>query len=736
MYRSKFKKLRNEIRILRKSTSHKYLNNNVLVNYYYSYLKYIRLDKIIADYKLRADIIGRTNSLLSLDSLRGVMELAPYNSKPPIREPNMPEQRGKKDDKKEKKKKKPVIRVDEKINQDLETDDTVWRLENDHYRYKWGIKLSDDSPAEITLEDVPQYVTKRRWGVNVPQFLPETKDILLTKEESEKPESLEKIADPSSQTKEPEVLEGESNILSLKSVKETAKNENKDVVNKIQDESLKSSSCGEDTGEDYNIPKELPVDGEIIAWKEVVERSKPPIDEEAETETVTNELDKIFIRPEPPEPKLDVQAVKSIDHVSKEEVEQKNEEKEENMKQKGIQALDHKKWTLLKPKSDVYISKKKIHFDSHSRVPPRRSDTVSLTSEKALTKKINKIVGSSNFENTNPIIKKFNDIKRYLLQAFFNKDTLAEADISAPEESSEKLEKVSNRIEALTPMTKPLLTSNAQTLTKINSENMSYNDVELDKKPHVISDREMENTIPSTDDIEDNKNILPTKNLVSEQPCSNKKTKGVDWIPLLCTNNLENNLFRKGSSETSHPKTILSSIDDYADAVGGHIVKEDIRVPNDPHQLTENPRKTAENQYNDVFDSDENFRNYDRYFSYPTKEEKTVSGGGEIEAGNLRKFYDWSIKMAMERERLAEEMKRDKKNTKMARIGEIYKKTEKVENSEDSEPIRWQLTGNTDNSINTVAMETTVLNAKSNPEMNLEISRTAPGHQNQIVVRT
>lgn len=58
----------------------------------------------------RHDLLTLTD-LLSCPNRR-IVSYAPRNTKPPIREPNMPEKREKKDDKKDKKKKKPVIRME------------------------------------------------------------------------------------------------------------------------------------------------------------------------------------------------------------------------------------------------------------------------------------------------------------------------------------------------------------------------------------------------------------------------------------------------------------------------------------------------------------------------------------------------------------------------------------------------------------------------------------------------
>lgn len=790
----------------------------------------MRLDKIIADYKLGPSTLHRTNSLLSLGSIRGIMGLAPYNSKPPIREPHMPEQREKKEDKKEKKKKKPVIRVDEKTTLDLGKNINLLGLEEDNYRYKWGIKLADDSSAEKTPEPLPRYVTKQIWGVKVTNLVSETDNVFQTNEavqkrdavqiaeaktdkeikmekvpntsevsdESKSPKSSGDAKDLGTKKQETGVLIEESKILTsetktdsntilevsnLESLKDNssvpATNEDENFLNKNQQKSLdiKLSAPVEDAAEaEFNVPKDLPFDGEIFAWKEAVERSTPPIAEIvklAESETVHHDLDNIFIRPEAPEPKLDVQAVRSVNHGSE------NEENRETSGYKGIKSSRESKFV-------GYTSKKKIHTDGYQHFTSQRADTDSLSFRKHL---VSKAILFSGLESTNSIIKDGKKHEGSLFDPFFIKGPLSVKDMSVESKSENKFEEASNQIEASTGMERPLLPTKSVTLTRINSD-MSRYDAELAKEVDEIYGREVEIALSSTDEIGENimDAPLPTEITISVVPSSKCKEDGVDWIPLLCTSNSENNsgsysknnFFGSGSSDGSsgsrgRKKTgyFLNSQDDYEEVVNKYLVEGDyIRVRGDPYPysrehfnkwrvsrpnspspnvLMENPRKTIEHQYNNALVDDDQLRGYDQYSSYEEaemNEEEMVSPDAETEAEKSRQYYNWSRKMASEREDFKEEMDRDVRNpnyTKMVSDKDMFE-TKVADNSENLQPRSLALAENSYINRNTELMKTEEVEENLVAEMsdntssvdaNLrdsEISKTASEREKQSPV--
>ncbi|XP_033226152.1 uncharacterized protein LOC117178787 isoform X2 [Belonocnema kinseyi] len=837
----KLKKQKNENRISRKMSNHQILNNNFLAKYYHSHLKYMRLDKIIANYKLESATLHRTNSLLSLGSIRGIMGLASYNSKPPIREPHIPEQREKKEDKKEKEKKKPVIRVDEKATLDLDKNLNLGGLEGNNHRYKWGIKLAEDSSAEKTPEPLPRYVTKNIWGVKVTKLVSETDNVFQTKEavqnqdsvqiaeaktmkkikteevpnrfevsnESKNPESSGNVKDLGTKKQETGVLIEKYNILTaenrtdsktslevpnFESLKDNlyvpTTNADENILNENQQKSLdvKLSAPVQDSAEgvklsaplesvaeaEFNIPKDLPFDGEIFAWKEAVEKSKPSIAEivkSAEPEIVHYDLDNIFIRPEAPEPKLDVQAVSSIDHAYE------NEENQEASSYKGIKSL-------RESKSVGYTSKKKIHTGGYQHFSSQRGDTDSLSFRKDV---VGKAILFSGLESTNSFIKDRKKQEENLLEPFLIKGLLSVGGISAEFKSEDKLKEASNQIEAAIEMKNPLLPTKAVTLTRIHSD-MSYYDAEIAREVDEIYGREIDIALSSPNAIGENimDAHLPTEIMISVVPSSENKEGGIDWMPLLCTSNSDDNpgsysshnFFGSGSSDGSSGSRgrkkrgyFLNSQDDDDELVDKYLFEGDyVRVRGDPYPysrehfnkwrvprhnspppnvLMENPRKNLENQYNNDFVIDEKLRGYDQYSSYEEteiNEEEIVSTDGEMETEKARQYYNWSKKMAGEREGYEEEIDSDREMTNQTGIVSDNERVEAkmAKNSGNLQSRSLELAENSYINRNTELMKTNevedngvveISRNTSSLDANLtdsEISKTASGPQKKI----
>ncbi|CAK9825658.1 hypothetical protein ANTRET_LOCUS3625 [Anthophora retusa] len=114
--------------------------------------------------------------------------------------------------------------------------------------------------------------------------------------------------------------------------KDTESTENlKDVLKNPTNESKETTV----SDEDYNVPNSTAFDAEISAWKDLVLKSKIPIDPSKEefldgdNPGNTRRVDMLSIRPEPPQPKLDVQAVPSSeDELMKAEEEESDVSKD------------------------------------------------------------------------------------------------------------------------------------------------------------------------------------------------------------------------------------------------------------------------------------------------------------------------------------------------------------------------------------------------------------------------
>ena len=738
-FRPKLKKQKHENRTSRRMSSHMNLYSDFIPNYY-SFLKNIRLQKILGEHKAGSGMLNRRKTVVSLVPIRGIMGLAPYNSKPPIREPNMPKPRDKKNEKDEKKKKKPVIHVDEKSAAELEMNNNLWNIEDEHYRYKWGVKLGEEPSVAETFgkEPIsPQYVTKQSWGVNMTKLVTNIDEIIKAEEVStEKSFKAEDIFKHSAQTaqesknseisdekenfslqrnktklpeKETGVLmskkESDSTFTHVKPSSETpdvnlaqTTKRDEDMKNKSQEQILginqTSTSEEESTVDsDYNIPGEISFNEEIAAWQNVAEKSKIPVVDANENITGHPDFEDVFIRPEPPEPKLDVEKVKSIDPISE------NKEKPlETLEYKVTRAIDFKN----ESKSIDHALSKKIHTDSRLFIAPTsKSSTDSIIFTEKNCADITLMFPDLNAA-THTSISKDEDNRFITQKPIFEPENLVE--------TSNKTELLEHK------MTHALLPTKVLTPTKVNYDDMSCYNAQMAKEIDKIYGRELEISLSSPDGIAENvlDAPLPTKIEISVIPRSKKKEDGVDWIPLLCSSNSEDtsdfysrNIFDGGFSDDSSgyrgPKTketLIQSNDseekdqesflktqdnDKDDESEDYVVEGDyIRVPGDPYpysrehfntwriprspeipfkQNADDQPKVDPSQHQDSFASNERLNmGYDKYaFHESADDHKLASAEANMEEEMTEQtskeyYFDEKSKMTRETEALEKEV--------------------------------------------------------------------------------
>ncbi|XP_076249255.1 uncharacterized protein LOC143188725 [Calliopsis andreniformis] len=305
---------------------------------------------------------------------RTIMSFNPRNTKPPIREPNMPEKQQKKEDKKDKKKKKPVIHTE---SEGFQNDPTLMAKDNLHdnldvnFRNQWGIRIPEVERSDFQVGQAwgqvqhlesPTAISGMNYSASRASAAYETEAI----------EAIKTFQLTMSATKDTEPkTEAKSEVATTDVAKQTTVAE-AEVEKKTEEvqrvESLKgvlkaTSNIVPDTtsvDEEYNIPHETDFDAEISAWKDLVQKSKVPVDpsrEEFERESSARTVEMLSIRPEAPQPKLDVQAVPSSEDALKEE----EEEQELPGEYKSpVKPMDVKNTTSEVQKVDT----KKIHTGS------------------------------------------------------------------------------------------------------------------------------------------------------------------------------------------------------------------------------------------------------------------------------------------------------------------------------------------------------------------------------------
>ncbi|CAL7945357.1 unnamed protein product [Xylocopa violacea] len=290
----------------------------------------------------------RHDFLTVASPVRTIMGCTPRNTKPPIREPNMPEKMDKKEDKKEKKQKKPVIRMEGESSKSSEKVAAAESGLHDNMdvnlEYQWGIRLPEESAKSQQLEPKCNWNeslkqmgspntfvgdTKRSGQQISPSYdmdaLRTMKNLRLTMSSTNETEAK---AEGKTEVPGQEVAKGDpTEAVSLDASKENKEAENVESFSKIRDTAPNVTMESNVVDEDYNVPADANFDAEITAWKDLVLKSKVPIDpdkqEFLDTEVGVKRAELLSIRPEPPEPKLDVQAVPTAnDELMKDEIEE------------------------------------------------------------------------------------------------------------------------------------------------------------------------------------------------------------------------------------------------------------------------------------------------------------------------------------------------------------------------------------------------------------------------------
>lgn len=300
---------------------------------------------------------------------RAIVGFTPRNSKPPIKEPNAPEKREKKDEKKDKEKKKPVIRTDgESVDSSenrakMVADDNPRSDPDVAFRYEWGVKLAEEQLAVEAANDNDKfgekgqrYVTKRLWGVNLKQ--PNSAPLATANsgggaEKAQNASSISKSGDTTidgakgnagtalnDSAKKSDALSLKGTIAKYLSTPSYQTGSIDDLVGTQQDSGDASSYLNSEelrkimrtspnmlkeivVDNEFNIPKGADVDAEITAWRNLMMRSGPVIKENYLPVDNVENLEMMSIRPEAPQPKLDVQVVRSTeDNLKNKEIEQ------------------------------------------------------------------------------------------------------------------------------------------------------------------------------------------------------------------------------------------------------------------------------------------------------------------------------------------------------------------------------------------------------------------------------
>lgn len=206
------------------------------------------------------------------------------------------------------------------------------------YKYQWGVRVPINSSDLRPNKQSPNYVVTRKRGTQASKSrksenssVQKTPDVIAMEATAVKPveaanekswnvpaaESIGKASDKSSSgVTLAQSLTPESLSLVEKKVEPSSIN----IKLTVTPTSVLSSDTSINGDDDYNIPKEMPYNGEILAWQDVVTRSKLHEHELAHrtatgTEIQINPVGMIFIRPEPPERRVDVDIVRAVGKV-------------------------------------------------------------------------------------------------------------------------------------------------------------------------------------------------------------------------------------------------------------------------------------------------------------------------------------------------------------------------------------------------------------------------------------
>lgn len=352
------------------------------------------------------------NRNISAVSTRGIADFAPRNSKPPVREPNASDKREKKDeerkDEERKKEKKPVIRtLGESVDSSEKRAEMVAednpKGDPDAFRYEWGVKLAEEPVADNDnlAEKSRRYVTKRFWGVNLKQ--PDVEDPTSAEVPGRNAEehrnassspiarSGDTIADETPRSnvsaKDASSLKGTTAEYLLTPSANLVSSSGGDSITPRQEKTdasdsslssealrriMKTSNVLEETiDNEYNVPEEATLDAEITAWKNVAMRSTAATGKEIYMSDNVENMEMVSIRPEAPQPKLDVRVVRSTEDTL-EEVEHAN------AGYKDVKSMQIKHFESLQ-KPDGYVSSKRLHTASMQLRYPHRHISSSAT---------------------------------------------------------------------------------------------------------------------------------------------------------------------------------------------------------------------------------------------------------------------------------------------------------------------------------------------------------------------
>ncbi|XP_024947154.1 uncharacterized protein LOC112495321 isoform X2 [Cephus cinctus] len=308
--------------------------------------------------------IGYDRGITAMSWMGEPIGLSSRNTKPPIREPNMPE-KPKKEEKKEKKQKKPVIRVDgaDEVTNILEPGrKEISHSDETNCNCQWGVKLAESTARsdKPVLRNIPEYVIKQKWGVNVKEYLTKAEAAATAASEAEPKETAKdtrevdanyvNLGSASNARTRTHVTSGDApqSPLQLKNIqvhqagdsleasnRRTAdstgndiskdmENDDRSIAERAEIHSERSESIGKEIRDskqfercldcDYNIPENIPLGGEISAWEDVAVKSKireHSLAANRASAKPTKSSSRIFIRPEPPQPKLDIETVRA-----------------------------------------------------------------------------------------------------------------------------------------------------------------------------------------------------------------------------------------------------------------------------------------------------------------------------------------------------------------------------------------------------------------------------------------
>ncbi|XP_070512008.1 uncharacterized protein [Cardiocondyla obscurior] len=286
---------------------------------------------------------------------RAMVGFGPRNTKPPIKKSNAPEKHEKDERKDKKKRENPAIRTGESADSsENRTEMTV----NDNprcdpdaaFRYEWGVKLSEEQASAEAANDNDKfekgqrYVTKRLWGVNLkepkPDIAPQTTaNFGRATKRPQNTSSISENGDSLTREAKNDATAAQKNSTTTSSLKDTtaeflsipstglsndfiaAKEKSGDASSYMSSKELReimrtSPNMLTETivvNDEFNIPEEVNSNTVIAAWQNFAARSVSKVKENYFSSSSMENLEMLSIRPEAPQPKLDVQVVKSTE---------------------------------------------------------------------------------------------------------------------------------------------------------------------------------------------------------------------------------------------------------------------------------------------------------------------------------------------------------------------------------------------------------------------------------------